>query len=256
MFWSGDSEPDLSEGGEASKKAPAKVVEEEEDGENVAPIEKGDLGLKVTKLWARVDELETRMMKQKERVHLLERGLITGLVPEGFQDKYLMQKSDAGQKAFATGNGQAENMRQKQPGNNENPDTVSGKQEMEYRQALSSAAGLFSALRYGEAIQAYEKIGRDYPAKLTRGSHLYWIALCWFRLKEYDTARRFFNDLVNQHSTNPWVPKAWLQMARMDFRQGYSDQSLRKLKRVIKQYPEDEAATMARLEIKHIEEAL
>ena len=38
--------------------------------------------LKVAKLWARVDELEEEVYRQKERIVVLERGLTLGLVPE------------------------------------------------------------------------------------------------------------------------------------------------------------------------------
>src|SRR5689334_13264409 len=41
-----------------------------------------DMELRLAKLWARVDDLENQQIRQKERMKLLEKGLMLGIVPD------------------------------------------------------------------------------------------------------------------------------------------------------------------------------
>ncbi|MCX6130879.1 MAG: hypothetical protein NTX25_17705 [Proteobacteria bacterium] len=47
-----------------------------------APLNAAEFELRLAKLWARVDELENHQIRQRERMKLLEKGLLLGLIPE------------------------------------------------------------------------------------------------------------------------------------------------------------------------------
>ena len=41
-----------------------------------------DVQYKMAKLWGRIDELEIKLKKQEERIQILEKGLMLGVIPE------------------------------------------------------------------------------------------------------------------------------------------------------------------------------
>src|SRR6476620_1111867 len=46
------------------------------------PAPASDMELRLAKLWARVDDLENQQIRQKERMKLLEKGLMLGIIPD------------------------------------------------------------------------------------------------------------------------------------------------------------------------------
>jgi len=71
MFWKGEEPPKV-----ASEADPALSAE------NVKSSSIQELELKNARLWTRVDELEEKVTRQRERLKILERGLMLGILPD------------------------------------------------------------------------------------------------------------------------------------------------------------------------------
>lgn len=267
-FWRDDKEPEKDKGKEPvqdADEAKADAEPEEEDdgglfsfGESKKAVVKAakkpaaadEHELKLAKLWARVDELEEEQLRQKERVRVLEKGLTLGLVPEELKPKREApppappaQEPPKAPEAAAA----------KAP---ESPPAVSPEEESRYQAALASAHDHFRAGRYGRAIVEYSDIVKSFGDRIDRGMSKYWVAKCWINLKEYNTARQHLGDFLKESPESPWVPRAKLELARVEWKLGLSETALQRFRDVIQQHPYEDAAEMAKMELQNLDKTL
>ncbi len=213
--------------------------------------------LKLARLWARVDELEEEQLRSKERVRVLEKGITLGLIPEELKKK--------GAAKPIVKEAMAEEMSPKEPPKAEKPPEVDptkadpsmSKAEGDaYQAALASANDLYRSGRYGRAIVEYDRIGKDYNGKVDGGMHKYWIGKCWSNLKEFETSRQIFIDLMTENTTSPWLPRAKLELARVEWRLGQQDTALQRYREIIQAHPYEDAAEMAKMELENLGKSL
>lgn len=232
--------------------------------------------LKIAKLWARVDELEESQQRMREKLRVLEKGFTLGLIPEELKahDKEKgAPKSkgsgigDGGTPGHITGaieikplhgkgaddqhgtvGGGGTNDTKEKP-NEQLAKEVSPETDEEYQKMLAGATDQFRAGRYGRAIVEFDAIGKKFGDNAHQGMHRFWIAKSWAALKDYDTARRRFNELISSMPQSPWIPRAKLELARVEWRLGMSDSAVKRLKEVIEQHPHEDAAEMAKMEL-------
>jgi TolA-binding protein len=211
-----------------------------------------DLELRIAKLWARVDDLENQQIRQKERMKLLEKGLMLGIIPDELKtDKPMKQ-----------------DLKKPEPDPEETPASVQAttpppslaseksKDLAEYQRLLRAAQDKFNAANYGQAIVQYGEIGEKFDDGLTEGSHNYWIGLSWFYLKEMQLAEQSFKKLIDQFNHNSWVPYARFYMAKIDMNRGLSGRARDQFKLLIDEYPNQDLGEMARMEIDRMREKL
>lgn len=219
--------------------------------QNVAPA--SDLELRLAKLWARVDDLENQQIRQKERMKLLEKGLMLGIIPEELKTdkpgKHETKKAEPEAEEDAPASVQATTP----------PPLASGeksKDMAEYQRLLRAAQEKFNGANYGQAIVQYNEIGEKFDDGLTEGSHNYWIGLSWFYLKEMQLAEQSFKKLIDQYNHNSWVPYARFYMAKIDLNRGLSGRARDQFKLLIDEYPNQDLGEMARMEIDRMREKL
>jgi TolA-binding protein len=212
-----------------------------------------DLELRLAKLWARVDDLENQQIRQKERMKLLEKGLMLGIIPEELK----MEKA-----------GKHESAKKPEPEAMETPaslqalppavaaNTEKSHDIAEYQRLLRSAQEKFNAANYGQAIVQFNEIGEKFDESLTEGSHNYWIGLSWFYLKEMQLAEAGFKKLIDHFNHNSWVPYARFYMAKIDQNRGLSGRARDQFKLLIDEYPNQDLGEMARMEIDRMREKL
>ncbi|MBF0440320.1 MAG: tetratricopeptide repeat protein [Oligoflexales bacterium] len=253
-FFSKDSSDEEKIDSSSGKKSSITTKETISNYEN----ELKNLELRLSKLWVRVDELEDMTLQQKERIFILEKGLLTGLIPEEWNNKNQKEKkakkdekSDMGKKPDSQKSDE-----EKTPPKKEPPENISKEDEEAYGRRLAEAHSLFTSEQYGKAIASYERIGSDYPTKTTKGNHLYWIGICWFHLKDFDLSKKYLERFISEQKENPLIPKAMLYLAKGEVKAGYSEKAVKLLEAIIKQFPNDETSMMAKKEIKDIEKTL
>lgn len=218
------------------------------------PAPASDLEMRIAKLWARVDDLENQQIRQKERMKLLEKGLMLGIIPDELKmDKAIPQGVERKQEPEV----------EEQPASLEAttppPPLTSmekSKDIAEYRRLLQAAQEKFSAANYGQAIVQYNEIGEKFDDSLTEGSHHYWVGLSWFYLKELQLAEQSFKKLIDHFNHNSWVPYARFYMAKIDLNRGLSGRARDQFKLLIDEYPNQDLGEMARMEIDRMREKL
>lgn len=257
FFWEDDEPVSAQEGqlgeGKANNAEAGKNTEVREDAD-----EAGKTNLTLTRLIAKVNDLENQLRRQREDFHVLRKGLMTGLIPSEWQDdlpKYSAsfgegERGDRGKsEALSIILGEGE-------GGGKGFTGLSDSERRRYEEKLARASHHFRSGDYGKAILAYTEIGRDYSDRVTKGSHLLWIGASWFRLKDYQAAKKHLNDLVNKYKTSPWVPEARFILAKTSFREGFIERSLDALKKIINDYPNESVALRAKEELRKVEENL
>lgn len=258
--------------------------------------------LKMARLWARVDELEEVTMKSKERIRVLEKGMVLGLVPEELRKaeargavshktaakeyaskepivKEPMAKEPGAKAAkepagkepggdFAAGSADDE-----EDSGSEAPkktakaaagsETAEGKPvagenagDEGYQGAFATAHDYYRAGRYGIAIAEFDKLGKTYGAKVPGGVHKYWIGKSWMGLKEYNTARQIFVDFISENAASPWLPRAKLELGRVEWRLGLQDSAVARFREITQAYPYEDAAEMAKMELENLGKSL
>jgi TolA-binding protein len=246
-FWR-DDEDEASAAAAADEKAAAAV-----EPPAPAPAAKSlveEQELKLAKLWARVDELEEEQYRQKERIRVLEKGMTLGLVPEELKKaKPEPPKPKAPPKA--------EVAPPEPPKEPKTSDATLSKEEREaYEKAFADAHDLFRQGRYAHAIAKFASIDQEYGPKLKDGAHKYWIAQCWFNMKEYQTAQQIDVEFIREHPSSPWVPRAKFLLGRVEWELGQQTTAIETYRSIQKDHPYADAAELARMELERLDKKL
>ncbi len=279
-----DKEPDPDEKPEAKPEPPPKPVAAQPPApKSVTPKTPGGAAeeqeLKLAKLWSRVDELEEEQFRQKERIRVLEKGITLGLVPEELKGGPKAEgkegkegKDGKGDKA-AKGRHHGSKAQEGEVASvDESPDVPdlppaakpekaegAGPAQIDhekYQSALASAHDHYRAGRYGRAIVEYSEIAKQYGDQVEGGMPLYWVAMCWSNLKEYNTARQHLIDFLKDYAKSPWAPRAKLQLARVEWQLGMQETALQRLREIIQDHPYEDAAEMAKMELETLDKKL
>ncbi len=257
MFWRSDEPEDLEKSDAHDKKQEKSELNPKQSASiksenNTRPIFASsdstvdDLALKQAKLLARLEELEKTVRKQKEKLRVLEKGLTLGLTPSGLESA-----TDVSE------NADQELSDLKDGGDDQNSDTNNLSDDYEsYLTQLSSAKQLFRSGKYGKAYIAFARLDKTYDDTVTKGVPIYWIGRCWYRLKEYQSARTQLNNFVAQYPASKWTPSAKFYLARSEWELGLREMSVKRYQEIVRQYPEDGTAEAARQILRNMDRAL
>lgn len=251
----------------ASLASGCNLLKRGKGGDDVVNAEKGDdhptegkatiqdeQELKVAKLWARVDELEEEVFRQKERLRLLEKGLLTGIAPDGLTSK---EKKPATEMQDAPPLVAEESPAATKPaaGETESNELNLAEQE-EYSKRLETARGFFTSARYGKAITEYEKILATYGDKVDAGFVKYWIGRSWRQLKEYSTAEEILNEVLEKHPASPWIPRVHYELAKVYIDANNLASAREKLKFIKNKYQYEDVSELATRELEELPKKL
>lgn len=210
-----------------------------------------DVELRLAKLWARVDELQNHVVQQKERMKLLEKGLMLGIIPEELKNPSAAAKSLPKSDPPSEEIGLEESKEKNSPPPAENLALASEKSDdpVAYRQLLQKAQEKFNAAQYGQAIVHFNEISERFVDTLSEGSQHYWIGLSWFYLKEYQLAEQSFKSLTELYAANSWVPHARFYRAKIDQNRGMNQRALSQFQQLMEEFSDQDLGEMARMEV-------
>ncbi len=266
--------PDPSAGAEASPVAAPSAAATPNGGKSqrrpsnpVPPVvHNNDLELKFAKLWARVDELENQQIEQKERMKLLEKGLMLGIIPDELKNP---RKTPRAEKAMDLLD-EDDELKPKDKGKDKDKDKEKAAPVAEklpvpveknrdagaYRRLLEQAQEKFNAAQYGQAIVLFNSVSEQFDDSVTEGSQHYWIGLSWFYLKEYQLAEQSFKTLTEHFSQNSWSAHARFYQAKIDLNRGMSQRALAQFQLLMEEFANQDLGEMARMEVKRMKEKL
>ena len=218
----------------------------------------GKSSLEWSKVMARLDELEGQLRRQREDFHVLKKGLMTGLIPREWQENHADMGAKVVEEDYSRAPSKSDTLSVMlgEGSSSLGAGKASSRDLKKYEKKAARASQHFKAGDYGKAILSYTEIGRDYSDKVTKGSHHLWIGASWYRLKDYEASRKHLAKLISGYKQSPWVPEAYFLMAKADFREGYVERSMERLKEIIQKYPRKNIADRARQELKRVEENL
>lgn len=210
--------------------------------------------LKVARLWARVDELEEEVFRQKERTRLLEKGLLTGIPPEA------LSAGEAPKVKSAPANEMPQLTEQDPQVEDQvslqNANELSMAEQEDYGRRIETARGFFTSARYGKAITEYENILITYGSKVDGGFIKYWIGRSWRQLKEYTTAEEILNEVVEKHASSPWIPRVHYELAKVYIDANNLSAAREKLKFIKNKYQYEDVSELATRELEELPKKL
>ncbi|NRA67833.1 MAG: tetratricopeptide repeat protein [Pseudobacteriovorax sp.] len=208
-----------------------------------------DLELKLARLWGKYDEMELKVRKQAERIKLLEKGLMLGVIPQELIQDKLKLGSDSSEAIDWSNRSQTK----PPPVATETPKKA---EEVPFPELLKRAQAAFDAGKYGKAISLYQRIDASYKDYTAEGQTLYWIGLSWYYLKEYNQSAGHFNRLVENFKESKWIPKAEYFLAKISLQKGLLRKALDQLRDIVGRYPNSDISEMASHEIKLLKEKI
>jgi TolA-binding protein len=231
------------------------------------PSKDDDISLKQARLMARMDEIEGELKRQREKVRLLEQGLLTGIAPDD------LKSGGAGKKAQKSGS----NKSRKPPvedlfvaespsedlgspnldGVNVKSDKTAESTETGGSSALNTRMQLakehYQASRFGLAIAELAGISREFGDKAGDGAVRLWLGKSYLGLKEYGTARGEFEAYIKGWPSGEGIASARIDLARVYVGLGLKERARGELRRVIKDFDGQEASEMASMELKNLQ---
>ena len=243
--------------------------------DHVKPGTIPELELKYAKLWTKVDDLDRLIRKQRQRIRVLEKGLLLGIIPEelkgdgevdedeamnspseGSVSQSRHEKSGVAPIADTSSEPALGEAQEQKPTQEVSAKTDQGNSSADYQQKMSQAHESFRAGRYGRAIVEFAAIGKEFGDSADGGAWKFWTARCWAAMKEYQTARQHFGEFLSAHPSSPWALRANVEMARVENALGLKETAMQRLRSVIQQQPFAESAEMAKMELKNMQQAL
>jgi len=127
--------------------------------------------------------------------------------------------------------------------------TVDGRSAAVDRAELAAYETPLAQFRSGDfkgSLPGFQQFVARYPASAYAPAAQYWIGSAYYAIKDYKSAIAAHRTLVERYADSPRVPDALLSMAESQVQLGDRKSANATLNRVIKEFPETEAAKIAR----------
>ena len=254
---------------------PKREITREIDLEIDSQVNIENIELKQARLWSRIDEIEGKLMKQSEKIKLLEINLRMGSggINSKNDNKAQLSKNTEIHPNVQFLSPVEESPRRSYPINKhlkakhsnslvQKVNKGSSKKFLEnrdrmqivYSNRMQAARQLFQEGRYGKAYLDFSKLDREFDAQISGGATKYWIGRCWFKLKEYRLAEQYLNQFIRSFHASPWQASAKFYLARSQLGMGMREKGIKQLQSLIKDHPNQgssEAAKQLLANLKH-----
>jgi len=127
--------------------------------------------------------------------------------------------------------------------------TVDGRNAAVDRAELAAYEGPLTQFRAGDfkgSLPGFQQFVARYPTSAYAPAAQYWIGSAYYAIKDYKSAIAAHRTLVDRYADSPRVPDALLSMAESQVQLGDRKSANATLNRIIKEFPETEAAKIAR----------
>lgn len=231
------------------------------------PKKDDEVYLQQARIMSRMSEIENELKLQREKIRLLEQGLLTGIAP----DELKKQRSEESTKKFVD-RSQKSGMPEEVGLTKPNLDAVTinlkdvsiesspvqdGDEQASVISAkLKSVENLYQASRFGLAITELAAISREYGENAGDGKVRLWLGKSYARLKELTTARLEFESYLKGWPSSPYVAEVRLELAKVYAGLGLKERARTELQRVMKDFAGQEPSEIASLEFSKMQGGL
>ncbi len=199
------------------------------------------LEIKQAELWSRVDKLEETVQKQQDKIAFLERTRM-----EELQSKDEIKKPSSSEEKIL-------NLAKEVP----KVPVTNTPNHSSYMSRFQEAKKLFEKKVWHRAFVLFSELERNTDVKVSRGEPLYWVARCWFEMKEYQTSNVLFKRFVQKFPSSNLKISAKLFLAKTYIAMGSREDAFDILKELIKNNPGAKVSEIAkRIMNEHKEEEI
>jgi TolA-binding protein len=216
-----------------------------------------DLELRQSRIFSRLDELEMELKAQKEKVQLLEQGLLTGLAPEGL--KHPIKHSKPSKIEHEEAALPPVEFDQSLSADGEDEDHEASKltsAQQAVRERFAKAKELYDSGSYGLAISEFANVTASEVADSTTVEARFWLGKSFLALKEYSSAQKELQSFMAKHPANQLFPRAKLEHARALIGLNLREKAGRELRQIAADYSEQEVGELASAELKSLNRTL
>jgi len=107
--------------------------------------------------------------------------------------------------------------------------------------------------RYGDAVEIFERLLRDYPQHYLSGNVQYWIGESYYALRQYKKAYNAFNEVFDTNAFDKY-DDTQLKLGFCYFKMGKMRSAIQEFQNLITYYPNSEHVTIAIRQIGIIEQ--
>ncbi len=217
------------------------------------------LEFKQAKTWIRVQELEEQVLTLKERVALLEEGFLLQINPKATHpqklDKQEKYQPPSTPKEKPKAEPLASTNKDLLPESIKNHDHVQMTEAVVitdqevvtiYKKKILEAKNLFEEGKFGNAYLDFSKLDQEFGDQVAQGEPKFWIARCWYALKEYQNAKQSLERFIDVYKTSDHFVAAKFYIAKSELGLGLTNQARKRLKEIVTEHPYEEHAEQAK----------
>lgn len=193
-------------------------VEQDENTPRGISSSISELELKQARLWAKIDEIERIVLRQNQKLQILE---------QGFKMKELGATPTTVTPAVAGGSPPPYK-------DTSSAATISSAVQENFEGILQEGKRNYSAGRFSQAILLFSRAQRVFPPEVAKGQAAFWLARCWYELKEFAMAKKLLAGVLKKgKSTAKIAVHAKLWLAKVELKSGRRDKALDLLNRIV-----------------------
>lgn len=199
--------------------------------------------LQQARILARVNELENTLNLQTQKIKVLEKAITLGIIPEELkkgQAPFRSADADYGGDSFLSDLAPDDSSRQN------TSKAGSAARKAAFKKELSEGVAVFGKGEFGKAFIMFQKADQSYGEEDKQGETLFWMGRSWYALKEYQTARQYFQDMIRASPTSSKVGQAKLYMAQADMNLGMLESAIEGLRDIIRDHQDSPSSQEAR----------
>lgn len=192
--------------------------------------------LQASRIIAYIQDLSNSVKAMEARVEILEKAVTLGLTPNSLSQEQV-EVDDREITSF-----QVVEPSRLPSANVEDVSEEAG----DFKADMEKAISLFNKGEYGSAYVSFNNIDASYIDSVKQGEPEYWVGRCWYRLKEYQAAKKHFHSYVKKHPTSTRAPMAKYYLAKIDVTMGLPSSAVATLQEIIRDNPNGPAAEASR----------
>jgi len=231
------------------------------------PSGEDEVGLVQARLVSRMQKIESELKNQREKIRLLEQGLLTGIAPEDlkYRNSGSPAKATPIEDLLVSDQRATSDILQKPklddtdlskgksivPGNK-----VSDAADGVMQERMAKAKEKYQAGKFLQAASDFSSISREFGDSAAQGDVKYWLGKAYMGTKEFAAAKIEYDAYIKGWPSAENIGRARIDLAKCLRALGLKERARAELQRVLKDFDGQEVAEIAVYELQTLQGAL
>ena len=217
--------------------------------------------LKQAQIWSKLEYMEKLVQGNKEKIKILEKGLMLGIhIPHDHKSKPMENKSLLDESNMVKKKVTPINVKKASTVNNKASTSISDNHNEMISENFASrmilAKNLFKEGKYGKAFIEFSKLHKEHTDQIKKGEPQYWLGRCWYKLKEFTQAKKYFTNFIDENPNSPWIPSASFHLAKTELDLGLRKAAISRLRALIEKHPYNGSSEAAKQILINIDQTI